>query len=108
MPNRCKPQSEKRNKGLTLTLKEREYDIIDRLSKYLGITKTDLILTAIKKQYSKKAMSEDHTNDYIAMLMKQIEESEERIRREQENLVSLKEEYQKVVEFRTKVEDEED
>ena len=101
MPNRRKPQSEKRSKGLTLSLREREYDIIERLANHMGLTKTDLILSAIKKQYSKSALAEDHTSDYIALLKEQMDLCEERIERERNMYERLKEEYDKMVQLRT-------
>ena len=59
MPNRRKDPEDRRNKGLTLTLREREYVIIENLSKHLGVTKTALVLSAIKKQYNKDALMND-------------------------------------------------
>lgn len=102
MPNRSKPTSEKRNKGLMLSLRQREYEIIEMLSKKLGVSKVDLILSAVKKQYSKSAINQDNTNNYIALLKEQIKEYEDRIKREQEILKELKEEYQFIVDLTTK------
>lgn len=109
MPNRRKPESEKRNKGLLLSLRQKEYDIIDALSEHLGLSKTDLILTAIKKQYSKSEVGKDYLNNYVVMLRRQIDAYEERIKDEQEELRRLKEEYELIVSFRTgEKKDEED
>ena len=109
MPNRRKPESEKRNKGLLLSLRQKEYDIIDALSEHLGLSKTDLILTAIKKQYSKSEVGKDYLNNYVVMLRRQIDAYEERIKDEQEELRRLKEEYEFIVSFRTgEKKDEED
>lgn len=101
MPNRCKPESEKRNKGLLLSLRKKEYDIIDTLSKHLGLSKTDLILTAIRKQYSRSEIGKDYLNDYIVMLKRQIDVYEVRIKEEQRTLKELKEEYELMVSLRT-------
>ena len=108
MPNRCKPESEKRNKGLMLSLKQREYDIIDGLSKHLGLSKTDLVLTAIRKQYSKSEIGKDYLNNYIVMLKKQIMAYERRLKVEENELKELKEEYELMVSLRTKVNEDEE
>lgn len=107
MPNRCKPTSEKRNKGLMLSLRQREYEIIEALSKKLGVSKVDLVLSAIKKQYSKSAINNDNTNNYIALLKEQIKEYEDRIKKEQEVLKNLKDEYEYIVDLTTKGESDE-
>ncbi len=84
-----------------MTLRQREYDIIHLLSEKLGVTKTDLILTAIKKQYSRTEIQKDYLNDYVAMLKRQIEEYEKRIAEEQKVLNELKDEYAQIVSIRT-------
>ena len=88
-----------------LSLRQKEYDIIDTLSKRLGVSKVDLILSAVKRQYAKSEVGRDYTNHYIALLKSQIEEYEERIKRDREVLADLKDEYQKMMDLRRRVED---
>ena len=105
MPRKRLAPSERRSKGLMLSLTEKEYDYIDKVSKMLGVSKIGLILSAIKKQYNKQAIQNDITNDYIALLKEQIEEYENRIKREQEVLNELKKEYNLILSLRTGGED---
>ena len=68
----------------------------------------DLILSAIKHQYSKSEVGKDYTNHYIALLKSEIEDYEHRIKEDKEKLSFLKEEYKKMMDIRRRVEDVED
>ena len=93
MPNRCKTPSEKRDKGLMLSLNQGEYDFIVKTSRFLGMSKVDTVLNALKKTYNKKAFDKDFTTQYLIMLKRQIDSYKERIKKEQEELSQLEEEY---------------
>ena len=74
MPNRPKPKSERRCKGLMLALREKEFDYITNVSNSLGMSKVDMIISAVKQQYNKRTVQNDVTSHYIAFLNEQIEE----------------------------------
>ena len=89
-----------------LSLRQREYDIIEALSKNLGVSKVDLILSAVKRQYRKDSVMGDYLNHYIALLKNQITECEERIKKDRDALEKLKDEYEKVMDITRRLNNE--
>ena len=89
-----KPPNERKTSQLLVSVTKSDKQLVDRISEFTGMSKSNLVMFAIKHQFNNRNLEQDRSQRYAISLSKQIEASKERIRMEQEHLEALIKEYE--------------